>query len=370
MATGRMLQDQNLELLRDPDSSESLRLYVSSYARSLPTLTALASSKKMKEIWLESPEVDEKVGLICRDILCRCTNLESLTLELTECSDDGMKEVAKVMSRKGSKLKRLCLRLNNVAEKGAGHLAQALLRSPIVDLEIIATQLDHHDKYIGDRGVALICDGATLTDGSCKLASLTVAQSRITSSSLPPLINLLQLKETLHKLDLNSNQLDSHACDILATQLSKENCHLTHLVLDSNSMIGDGGSAAIGHSLTTNNSLKSLSLRSCGITKEGARSVAMALKCNRTLVELFLDGNVEIGDDGLEHIADSLRGSNNGSGLELLDLSSCSVGDVGCAALAAALQENTTLKSLVLGKNNIGAAGVSALSHSLVTATQ
>jgi len=364
------LQDQCVELLKDPNSLESLRLYVSSYARALPTLKALASSNKMKEVWLESPEVDEKVGLICKDILYHCNSLEFLTLELTECSDVGMKEVAKVMSRKGSKLKRLSLRLNNVSEKGAGYLAQALLRSPVVDLEIVATQLDHHDKCIGDRGVSLICDGATLTDGSCKLASLTIAQSRITSSSLPPLINLLQLKETLHKLDLNSNLLDSEACTILATQLSKENCHLTHLVLDSNSKIGDAGVAAIGHSLATNISLKSLSLRSCSISKEGARALATALSCNSTLAELILDGNVGIRDEGLEHIADSLRSSNTESGLELLDLSSCCVGDIGCASLAAALQENRTLKSLILCKNNIGTAGVSALSHSLATATQ
>ena len=365
MASNPALMDQCPELLKDPNSLDSIHLYVSNYTCALPTLWALASSRSIREVWLESPEDDQKVGLLCKNVLCQCSALENLRLDLTECSDGGMKEIAKVMSRKGSKLRKLSLYLNNVAEEGAGHLAQALLRSSTVtDFEICATQLDHHDRYIGDKGVALICDAVTMTDGSCKLVSLTIVQNRITTASLPPIIKLLESNRSLCKLDLRSNQLDGQSSKLLASQLTVDECHLTHLILDGNSMISDFGTSSVACSLFTNISLKLLSLRSCGVGREGAESLATALSKNKYLEELILGGNVEIGNEGTECLA---RGMCSNSTLKLLDLSSCSVGDVGCASLATALQENKTLQCLLLRKNEISAGGIMALSRTIAT---
>lgn len=356
--------DHSSELLKNPDSLEKIRLYVSSYSGALPTLAALGNSTTVTEVWLESPEDDEKVGLICREALSRCCSLETLTLELSECSNNGIKEVAKVISKKGSKLNKIVLRLNNVSEEGAGHLAQALLRSSVSDFEICATQLDHHDQHIGEKGVALICEAATLADGSCRLASLGFIQNRIESDGLTPIIKLLEPNNTLLKLNLHSNMLDSQASNMLAAKLSQKECRLRHLILDGNSMIKDLGASTIALSLHTNVFLEILSLRSCSISKDGAESLAIALCNNKHLKGLILDGNVEIHNEGTECMAQGVKGN---SSLELLDMSSCSVGDSGCSALASSLMGNKTLTSLLLRKNEISTGGVLALSHALST---
>ena len=96
--------------------------------------------------------------------------------------------------------------------------------------------------------------------------------------------------------------------------------------------------------------------------KRGAERFAKVLSENNTLCELNFCGNVEIRDDAVELVS---RGLKNNRSLLIFDLSSCGVGDEGCAHLADALMENRTLKSLLLHKNEISDGGIVALSETL-----
>lgn len=358
--------DKCPKLLDNADSLTSLHLHISNYRAALPTLQALARSTHLKEAWLETSEADEGVGLLCRDTLCPNSSLERLRLDLRECSDEGIRDVAKVISTSNSKLRQISLSLNNVGEKGAGHLAQALRLSPfLTEFSVYATQLDLHDKCIGDKGVALICDAA-MTDVCCPLTSLSIAQSRVTISGLECIMKLLNYNHCISKLDLHSNLLNSQAAELLASHLSSEHCQVTSLILDGNSRIGDTGTKAIALSLCTNRSLELLSLRSCGIGKRGAERFATTLSENETLRELVLCGNVEVGNDAIELLS---RGLCVNASLVKLDLSSCGIGDMGCASLATALGENQTLQSLLLHKNEISTGGIVALSQVLASST-
>jgi Leucine Rich repeat len=110
-----------------------------------------------------------------------------------------------------------------------------------------------------------------------------------------------------------------------------------------------------------------LVLSSCSLGDVGAREVAENLRANRNRVkELRLDDN-EIGDAGATALAALLRqnidersaesasemgdSSSGGAALEYLQLHGNAIGRKGIADLADALQNNTTLRWLVLGSN-------------------
>jgi Ran GTPase-activating protein (RanGAP) involved in mRNA processing and transport len=71
-----------------------------------------------------------------------------------------------------------------------------------------------------------------------------------------------------------------------------------------------------------------------------------------------------IHDDGVEAIAKGV-GRNNQSALERLYLGWNTIGDEGTIALAAMLEENTSLQVVGLTENEIGNAGARALLSSM-----
>ena len=63
------------------------------------------------------------------------------------------------------------------------------------------------------------------------------------------------------------------------------------------------------------------------------------------------------------------RGLQGNRGLRRLDLSSCGIGDEGCAHLADAMATNSCLTHLSLHRNGISDGGVLALSQALTSNT-
>ncbi len=351
--------DRCYQLEDSDDSLPFLKLSITSFSTATPTLRALASSAHVKEAWLAFAEGDEGVGLLCREVLLLNPSLERLRLDLKECSDDGIKEVAEVIRNK-STLKQLSLLLNNVGEEGACHLSRALEASNLEEFSIYATQLDLHDRCIGDVGVAAISEAL---GRNRSLKSLSIAQNGVTSTGLKSITSMLDGNHNITSLDLHSNRINSEGVAVLATShLTSPSCDLETLILAGNHDIGNDGAKSIALSLCSNSSLKILGLQSCGIGGKGAERFATTLSQNHTLRELNLCGNVTIGDNAVELIA---RGLRENTALHKLDLSSCGVKDEGCAYLADALMENQTLSALLLHKNEIGDGGLIALSETL-----
>lgn len=345
--------------LEEADSLSFLNLTISSYSAALPTVRAIASSTHLKEAWLALEGDDEGVGQLCRETLLPNVSVETLRLELKECSDGGIEQVADVLTVKQN-LKQLSLLLNNVGQEGATHLAKVLCNSSLEEFSVYATQLDLHDRCIGDGGVATLC-GATL-QWSSSLNTLCIAQNGVTGVGVGYLIDALHRNDTITTLDLSSNHIDGKGALLLAEHLQAASCVLESVVLDGNHEVGDGGAKAIALALCGNSSLRTLGLRSCGIGGLGAERFAIMLTKNQTLEELTFRGNVDIGDNAVEMIS---RGLRTNACLLRLDLSSCGVGDEGCAYLADALMHNQVLCSLQLHRNNIGDGGLLALAETL-----
>jgi len=172
--------------------------------------------------------------------------------------------------------------------------------------------------------------------------------------------------------------------------------------------------------LSFNSTIVELNLDNCAIDNEQAISVAKALRDNHSIRKLSLQFN-NIGDEGIMAIMDSLNNSSSiqeikvgynrigdkGASyiakffvpdnhkkyqsilksyvgdeaalyfthylikmkLEVLNLSSNMIGDVGAGALATALAQNSTLKRLYLQHVGITATGIQVLADSLTRNT-
>lgn len=108
----------------------------------------------------------------------------------------------------------------------------------------------------------------------------------------------------------------------------------------------------IGTALAFNTVLQSLNLSGLiSVGPAGARTIAAALKENRTLSRLNLD-NANVGDEGAIAIADMLRTNRT---LTDLALGGNGIRAQGAVALAAALERNTSIVKINLAHNQIGA---------------
>ena len=128
--------------------------------------------------------------------------------------------------------------------------------------------------------------------------------------------------------------------------------------------IGEYGVKAVMLVLTGNTSLTKLGLANFGsnkITDVGAKAIALALKENETLKSLDLAHN-QITDVGAEAIALALKENKT---LTSLDLESNQITDVGAEAIMLALTENKTLASLNLNNNQITYVGAKAIALAL-----
>ena len=344
-------------------TAATTKLILSSYQPSDANTTI---SPHLKELVLHdssSSMTDEEVDILCREILMKRSSLARLTLDLRECSDEGMRHITELIE-KTKTLKWVSLLLNNVSELGASHLAEAVKSSQLEGFSIYATQLDLHDRCIGDKGTEHL---ARVLEHNTSLKSLCIGQSGVTNVGLGYILKTLsnvESKSHIINLDLHSNLIDTDGAAAIAAFLVSATTavKLKRLILDENHHIGNEGAREIALALCHNSSLEMLSMRSCSIGSQGGARFATTLSKNRSLKKLDLRGNVDIGDSAVELLA---RGLKENSSLKKLDLSSCGVGDEGCAGLADALLTNETFTHLKLHRNDISDGGLMVLSEAL-----
>eukprot|EP01028_Stygiella_incarcerata_P000714 TRINITY_DN1109_c0_g1_i3.p1 TRINITY_DN1109_c0_g1~~TRINITY_DN1109_c0_g1_i3.p1 ORF type:complete len:349 (+),score=61.87 TRINITY_DN1109_c0_g1_i3:27-1049(+) len=100
--------------------------------------------------------------------------------------------------------------------------------------------------------------------------------------------------------------------------------------------------------METNYSLKELNMCDCRIGWEGAAQLAKMLAKNMTLVELRITQNTDIGEEGSVRIFEGLKGN---ASLKLLDMKNCGVGPKAAQRLGELLEENSSLINISLEDN-------------------
>ncbi|XP_016374863.1 LOW QUALITY PROTEIN: protein NLRC5-like [Sinocyclocheilus rhinocerous] len=281
-----------------------------------------------------------------------------------------------------SKLKTISFLRSPAAEEAYKYLTDVLGTNPL-----LLQELDLSRIKLGDQDWENI--SALLLDSYCKV----------------------------EKLKLNSYEMTSKSCSVLATVLCSKTT-LTEMNLN-NSPLQDSGVKEICKGLTKSK-LEKLKLSNCSITEEGYKALASALRSNPShLIELDLRGN-DPGPSGVKQLSDLLQSKKcslktlrflqspaadvyqyltsvlhtnlllerelNLSERKLdlktvnqlaallqdkhckfnkLQLCGCGLAEQSCSALATVLRSNSSLKELDMSNNNLQDSGVKKLKSGL-----
>lgn len=203
---------------------------------------------------------------------------------------------------------------------------------------------------------------------------IDLERKRLPAAYLKALFSALASSKYVTRLRLTKTGVTDQVAGAVADFL-RYNTSVTDLDLTKNGLT-DEGCMLLAAALTTdasksNSSLRRLNLEGNPISDVGIRALCEALP--GTGIHVLKLGKLPagIGDAGVQAIATLLRLQD--CPLHKLDLRSCGLGNTGASALAKALETNTSLLSLCLGRNSIGNAAVedfaAALQHNTVMQT-
>jgi len=187
------------------------------------------------------------------------------------------------------------------------------------------------------------------------LEVLNLGNNAITNDGVWQLSSVVASLEKLRVLNLSSNQLgDDSASELARTCLPALSRSLITLDLSGNKDIGDNGAEVLAESLRRSSdtvALCKLILTYNSIGNVGASALGALLgECSVVgLVELDLNGN-KVGDEGAVALA---KGIETNTLLTHLNLKANNIGDEGAAEFVDSLDHNTTLLSLDLTHNSV-----------------
>ncbi|XP_052445019.1 protein NLRC5 isoform X16 [Carassius gibelio] len=167
---------------------------------------------------------------------------------------------------------------------------------------------------------ALLND-CNLTDESCSnlakalgsdnnLIELNMSNNNLQDSGVQQLcIGLENIMCKLEILKLSNCYLTEESCSALASDLSSDSSSLKELDL-SNNNLQDSGVTLLSDGVKEKCKLEKLGLSDCGITEEGYKALASALRSNPShMIELDLTGN-DPGESGVKELSDLLQDPN------------------------------------------------------------
>ena len=331
------------------------------------------------------------------------TILQRLSLQNCQISNLGMKLLANALIVNKT-LEKLDVSNNEMGNQGVASLASALKENQtlttidlgsnligVVGIEKLANalivnkslkNLDVSNNEIGNQGVESL---ASALKENQTLTSLHLGSNLIGDVGIEKLANALIVNESLTNLDVSNNNIGNQGLKVLIDAL-KQNQTITNLNLNDNKSITYTGIDALVDFSITNTSLAHLYVNKTdfietfsnikkifetsdvvdftnkSITNVKSSMIASILMQDKTVIELNLSSN-QIGDDGIEKLANALRVNNT---LENLDVSNNGIGDKGVESLANALKENKTLTSIDLGSNQIANDGIEKLANALI----
>ncbi len=274
------------------------------------------------------------------------TNIKSILLGTGGIGDEGAKQVAHLLTE-NNHIETVYLGCNYIEATGATHLTQALENNKSVK----ALWLKRNP--IGVEGAKSM---AHLLTQNRQLKSLDLVNTHIGLEGLKAICTILiDTQYPLERLYLSGNQIDEKGAMVLA-QLLASTSTLQELLLSVNHL-GDEGTCMLAEGLSQNQTLTNLGLASNNMGNTGATALFKSLENHPTLQKLDLGYSRstkvleaqanQIGDEAMTSFKNVLTKNTT---LYHIDLNRNQLTLTGLKLIEKGLENNTRLKTLILGK--------------------
>ncbi|KAM7295222.1 uncharacterized protein ISCGN_024727 [Ixodes scapularis] len=166
---------------------------------------------------------------------------------------------------------------------------------------------------------------------------------------------------SLQKVVLSLNYLDETSSCAVLTGLSRAS-KLTELTIKNN-RLGVKGLQTLSRALKERSILTSLTLWNCDLSAKHMEPLADVVAEGCTINTLDLSCNFRIGDEGIKCLSKCLHKNRTLKKLCLTNVGLSS--DMGCGSLGALLAANTTIECLNLSENHINDIGIACIAAGL-----
>ena len=142
-----------------------------------------------------------------------------------------------------------------------------------------------------------------LVTPTCRLVHLALSLAGVKALGAHALAAALRTPScVLTSLELGYNDIDAHGARVFCTLLAEDarHCRLNYLDLSSNILLGDEGACALAALLEAPDAprLEGLKLQGIGMSAEGARALALALRSPNCALRRLDVNNNDLGEEG------------------------------------------------------------------------
>ena len=305
---------------------------------------------RLKSLIMRGNDINDVATIALADSLENKVGLEVLNLCGNKILSRGAIAISKSL-QENKTLKVLDLQNNSIELDAAPGLSCMLVsKTNLSELNLSQNSLMSEGMIIIARALQKITT----------LKVLNVSSNKILMKASSDIAEIIKSNTSLEVLNVSLNKLESLGCIKLCKALQKQHPNLKVFNISSNG-IKSTAANEIAHTLQDKQKLEVVNV-SWNEFEGDLATIVASLKSTKLLKELTLRQSGTVNQKAVNKICQVI---NENSLLEVLDLGSTKLHNMGAYKIFGALEENTTLKILNVCRNNFDDSAVEQLSFSL-----
>ncbi|XP_065903604.1 protein NLRC3-like isoform X2 [Dysidea avara] len=313
---------------------------------------AIKNMPRLKSLIMRGNDINDVAAIALADSLENKTGLKKLDLCANNILSQGAIAISKSL-QENKTLKVLNLQNNGIESDAAQELSCMLVsKTNLSKFNLSQNSLKTEGMITISRALQKITT----------LKVLNVSSNKILTKASSDISEVIKNNTSLEVINVSLNKLESLGCIHLCKALQKQHPNLKVFNISGNG-VKSVAADEIAHTLQDKQKLEVVNV-SWNEFEGGLATIVASLKSTKLLKELKLRQSGIVNQKAVNKICQVI---NENSSLEVLDLASTKLQNLGAYKIFGALDENTTLKVLNVCRNNFNDSAVEQLSFSLVT---
>ncbi|XP_065902517.1 ribonuclease inhibitor-like [Dysidea avara] len=306
---------------------------------------------RLKSLIMRGNDINDVAAVALADSLENKIGLKVLNLCENKILSRGAIAISNSL-QENKTLKVLNLQNNGIESDAAQELSCMLVSKTNL------SELNLSQNNLGTEGMIII---ASAPQKITTLKVLNVSSNKILIKASSDIAEVIKSNTSLEVLNVSLNKLESLGCIKLCKALQKQHPNLKVFNISSNGLKSMAANE-IAHTLQDKQKLEVVNV-SWNEFEGGLATIVASLKSTKLLKELTLRQSGVVNQKAVNKICQVI---NENLLLEVLDLGSTKLHNMGAYKIFGALKENTTLKVLNVCRNNFDDYAIQQLSVSFV----